>query len=102
MGRPKIKTIESAIDLEKVTLPEESIDAGEVKTEAAEPADSPKQKETVRTKAKTKVSKEKAEKKNKQSIRYTELLKLIDKSKTYSIEEAVALVKKSANTKFDA
>lgn len=102
MGRPKIKTIESAIDLEKVTLPEESIVSGEVKTEAAEPADSPKQKETVRTKAKTKVSKEKAEKKNKQSIRYTELLKLIDKSKTYSIEEAVALVKKSANTKFDA
>ena len=29
-------------------------------------------------------------------------MKLIDKNKTYSIEEAVGLIKKSANTKFDA
>lgn len=35
------------------------------------------------------------------SKRYKELEKLVDKNKTYQIAEAVALVKKTANTKFD-
>ncbi|MCJ7645813.1 50S ribosomal protein L1, partial [bacterium] len=33
--------------------------------------------------------------------RYRELSKLIDKDKVYSLEEAVNLVKKTANAKFD-
>jgi large subunit ribosomal protein L1 len=41
-------------------------------------------------------------KKAKHSKRYTELAKLIDAQKTYSIEEAVELIKKTATTKFDS
>ncbi len=33
--------------------------------------------------------------------RYNELAKLVDRTKTYSVEEAVALVKKTSTTKFD-
>lgn len=38
----------------------------------------------------------------KRSKRYAEAAKLIEKGKQYSIEEAVALVKKTSNVKFDA
>ena len=48
------------------------------------------------------MAKEEKIEKKKPSKRYTSLLKLIDKSKTYSIEEAVELIKKTANTKFDS
>lgn len=34
------------------------------------------------------------------SVRYTELSKLVDKNKVYTIEEAVELVKNTSNTKF--
>ena len=33
--------------------------------------------------------------------RYSEAAKLIEKTKTYDLEEAVALVKKTASAKFD-
>ncbi len=36
------------------------------------------------------------------SKRYAEVAKLVDKNKTYSIEEAVALAKQTANLKFDS
>ena len=36
------------------------------------------------------------------SKRYAEAAKLVDSEKTYSIEEAVALAKKSSTVKFDA
>lgn len=36
------------------------------------------------------------------SKRYAEVAKLVDKNKTYSIEEAVALAKQTANVKFDS
>lgn len=36
------------------------------------------------------------------SKRYKNLLKFIDKNKTYLIEEAIKLIKKTANTKFDS
>ena len=36
------------------------------------------------------------------SKRYTELSKKIDASKTYTLEEAVKLIKETANTKFDS
>ncbi len=95
MGRPKIKTIESDFDLSTVKLPEEGKDLP-VLDEATE--------ELVekQVKAKTKKAKEEKIEKKKPSKRYTSLLKLIDKSKTYSIEEAVELIKKTANTKFDS
>lgn len=97
MGRPKIKDIDSTIDLEKVKLPEE------VETLAAEESveETPEAKK-VKTKAKDSKPKEKVERKNKASKRYTDLLKLVEKSKTYSIEEAVGLIKKTATTKFDS
>ena len=36
------------------------------------------------------------------SKRYAEAAKLVDRSKTYSIEEAVKLAKETSKTKFDA
>lgn len=36
------------------------------------------------------------------SARYTELKKLVDQTKTYTLEEAVALAKQTASTKFDS
>lgn len=95
MGRPKIKNIESDFDLEKVKLPEEGKDLP-VLDEATE--------ELIekQVKAKTKKAKEEKVEKKKPSKRYLGLLKEVDKSKTYSVEEAVELVKKTATTKFDS
>lgn len=95
MGRPKVKTIESDFDIEKVKLPEEKQDLPElsIETEA---------KVKKQAKVAKKQSTNKAGKKNKFSKRYEALLKEIDKSKEYSLEEAVELVKKTANVKFDS
>jgi len=95
MGRPKIKTIESDFDLDKVKLPEEQTDLPELSVEIEE-------KVKKQAKAAKKQSKEKVEKKNKLSKRYEALLKEIDKSKEYGLEEAVELVKKTATVKFDS
>lgn len=95
MGRPKIKTIESDFDLEKVKLPEEQ-------TELPELSAATEEKVKKQAKAAKKQSKDKVEKKNKVSKRFAELIKAIDKSKEYSLEEAVELVKKTANVKFDS
>ncbi len=96
MGRPKIKTIESAVELDKVKLPEEETQAlpelaGEVEGKIKKSAKEAKN-----------LSKTKSEKKNKHSTRYEKLIKEIDKSKEYTVEEAVELVKKTANVKFDS
>jgi len=95
MGRPKIKTIETAIDLEKVKLLEE---------ESSLPHLSDEFEEKVKSQVKTakKLTKVKKEKQNKFSKRFAALLKEIDKSKEYSLKEAVELVKKTANVKFDS
>ncbi len=95
MGRPKIKTIESDFDLDKVKLPEEQTELPELSAEAEE-------KVKKQAKAAKKQSIDKAKKKNKISKRFAELIKAIDKSKEYSLEEAVELVKKTANVKFDS
>lgn len=100
MGRPKIKNIESDFDIEKVKLPEEAVDLPELDAAAEEIIEK-------QVKAKTKSANPPRQpagggEKKKPSKRYTSLLKLIDKSKTYSIEEAVELIKKTANTKFDS
>lgn len=44
----------------------------------------------------------KTNKKAKHSKRFEEIAKLIDKQKTYSVEEGVELIKKTANTKFES
>lgn len=97
MGRPKIKTMGSDIELEKVKLPEEENELP-VLDETAEKL----LEKDVKTKAKSKKVKPTKEEKKKPSKRYSEFLKLIDKSKTYSIEEAVELVKKTSKTKFES
>ncbi len=95
MGRPKIKNIESDFDLEKVKLPEESVELPELDAATEEVIEK-------QVKAKTKKAKEEKVEKKKPSKRYLALLKEIDKSKTYSIEEAVELIKKTSTTKFDS
>lgn len=96
MGRPKIKDINSDIDLEKVELPKEE---SEILTKPVEETSEPTEK---KVKAKSKTTKEKVEKKTKPSKRYSDLYQQIDRSTTYSISEAVKLIKKTANTKFDS
>lgn len=94
MGRPKIKNINSDFDLEKVKLPEEASDL---------PVLDSKAEAIIEKKGKSSKSKKAAKvEKKKPSKRYIELLKQIDKSKIYSISEAVETVKKTANTKFDS
>lgn len=100
MGRPKIKTIDTAIELDKVKLPEE--ETTEL-VELDETEEKELKKEVKAAKAKGKSVKEAKEtKKNKFSKRHGENLKLIDKSKSYSISEAVELIKKTSNTKFES
>lgn len=91
MGRPKIKDIDNAIDLDKVKLPEEVV----LETKILEP------KEKVKATSKNNTAK-KIERKNEKSKRYLDLSKLVDKSKSYRLKEAVSLIKKTATTKFDA
>lgn len=95
MGRPKIKTIESDFDLEKVRLPEERTDLPVLDEATKELVE--KQVKAISKRAKT----EKVITK-KPSKRYNEALKLIDKTKAYTIAEAVEILKKTANTKFDS
>lgn len=97
MGRPKIKNIDSAQDLDKVKLPEELKELP-VLDETAEAilASDLKEKKKSKKESSAKILKKKPSK------RYSELLKLIDKSKSYSVTEAVEILKKTANTKFDS
>lgn len=94
MGRPKIKTIESAVDLEKVQLPKET-ELPETETNLPEEL-TPKKAKTLAKKSAN------VAKKNKLSKRYSEISKLTDKSKSYPINEAVNLIKKTATTRFDS
>lgn len=102
MGRPKVKNIESDFDLEKVVLPED-LPAG--RQELADlPVLDDKAEEILTKEVKAKSKKAKPEKieKKKPSKRYSEISKQVEKSKTYSLTEAVELIKKTATTKFDS
>lgn len=93
MGRPRIKTIETALEPEKVkdTQPEKN------EVEAAMAADSPTAEVSLsKTRAKTKKQKMKVRGK-----KYQEVVQLFDKTKLYPLEEAISLLKKAALTKFD-
>ncbi len=90
MGKVRTKVIETAIEPEKLKQIEELekslIFSGE-ESEAAPPKEK-------------KVEKKGREPKQR-SKRYRELLSLIDKSTVYSAQEAIEIVKKTANNRFD-
>jgi large subunit ribosomal protein L1 len=97
MGRPKIKVMDNALDIEKVKLeepqelPELSGNAEEkltkdLKTATASKKSSGKEKPSKYTRSK----------------RFLESEKLIEKGKEYTLSEAVDLVKKTSKVKFDA
>ena len=96
MGRPKIKTIETAIDLDKVKLEEEK----QLPTLSAQTEEEVKE-EVKKAKTSRKSSSQKP-KKTPKSKRYQELTKQIEVHKEYVLSEAVNLIKKTSNVKFDA
>jgi len=88
MGKVRTKIIETAIEPEKLEKLEK------VEEPEQEPGEEPVKKPVVAKEKKKKPPK-------KRSWRYQELLSLIDKSKAYPAAEAIDLVKKTANNKFD-
>src|SRR3989344_3054893 len=94
MGRPRIKVIDTAIELEKI---EKKVEKKlEISTEGEEKIS--KQAGAV----KKTTPKERFQKKVSHSARYKSLLSLIDKNKEYPISQALDLVKKTTSTKFDS
>lgn len=89
MGKVRTKIIETAIEPEKL----ENLEKPEEPEQ--EPGEEPVKKPVAGKEKKKKPPK-------KRSRRYQELLSLIDKSKVYPAAEAIDLVKKTANNKFDA
>lgn len=87
MGKVRTKIMEPAIEPEKAEKLEEAKKVGEKPVEA---------------KPTTEGEKKKTREPKKRSSRYKELLNLVDKSKFYSIEEAVELIKKTASNSFDS
>jgi len=97
MGRPKIKTIETAIDLEKVELPEtKEIPQLDNSSEAE------LKKDLKKAKGSKAAGKKVASKKSTRSNRYSKLAETIEKNKEYALSEAIELVKKTATVKFDS
>ena len=94
MGRPRIKVIDTAIELEKIEKKVEK--KFEISSEVEEKIS--KQAEAV----KKTTPKERFQKKVSHSARYKSLLSLIDKNKEYPILQALDLVKKTTSTKFDS
>ena len=88
MGKVRTKIIETAIEPEKLEKIEKLEEAVEEKPAEAKPVTEKKTKKVGEPK--------------KRSNQYKGLLELIDKSKAYPAEEAIELVKKTANTHFDA
>ncbi|MEX0617007.1 MAG: 50S ribosomal protein L1 [Candidatus Woykebacteria bacterium] len=92
MGRPRIKTIETALEPEKVdTLEKERFEASQEVEE--------KVKEEV--KAKRQVKKSKHSKQKTRSVRYKSLADQVDKTKDYTLTVGFDILKKAATTKFD-
>jgi len=87
MGKVRTKVFETAIEPEKAEKIEEAKE---------KPA------EIVPEKAGVEGKKKKTRPPKKRSNRYKELLNLFDKSKLYPVEEAVELIKKTANNSFDS
>ena len=93
MGRPRIKVIDEAVDLEKQEKIEK--ERAKVSKEASEKIEKlAKKTKTTREKKVTKA--------NLRSKRYEKVASFVDKSKEYPLSEAIEIVKKTANTKFDS
>jgi large subunit ribosomal protein L1 len=90
MGKVRTKVMETAIEPEKSEKTEKLEEVQEKPTE------------TASVKTDTEGKKKKTRPPKKRSTRYKELLKLIDKSKSYPVEEAIELVEKTTNTSFDS
>ena len=99
MGRPRIKVIDTAIDTEKVKKLEKK------ELELSKESEEKVKKEAKEAKATTKKDSPSAKKVKKQKIRskrYKSLLDGLDKSKNYPTSEAIDIIKKTANIKFDS
>lgn len=106
MGRPKIKNIESDFDLEKIVLPEEKATLPKLDEKSEDLLKQKIKKQLSTDKQSRKESKDSTKKTNikvkKPSKRFDVLRKQIEKDKTYSLSEAIELIKKTSNTKFDS
>lgn len=91
MGRPKIKTIETAIDPEKL----KDLEPDLVLSEENE-------KEVEKATREAKKTKKASAKKALHSQRFVALTQQVDKTKSYPAHEAVAILKKTATAKFDS
>ena len=93
MGRPRVKTIDSAVDLEKVESVKEKAEKLSAETE---------EKVEKQVKAAKITTEKKRKKLRSRSKRYEELIGQIDKTKEYTVAEAIELTKKTSKTKFDS
>ncbi len=102
MGRPKIKNIDSALELDKLPPTKEPLPVKTAEEEKLEVEVSEDKKSTKKTSTKTPKTQSKNDRKNKVSARFSTLIKEVDKSKSYPISEAVEIVKKTSTIKFDS
>ena len=93
MGRPRVKTIDTAIDLEK---------ADKIKDEETKLSQESEERIEKQAKAAKKTTVKKDKKLHSRSKRYEDILRQVDKSKEYPLSEAVEIIKKTSNTKFES
>ena len=91
MGRPRVKVIDSALDLDK---------AEKVKDEETKLSQETEEKIEKQAKAAKKTVVNKNKKLHSRSKRYQDLRSKVDKSKEYDLSEAVEIIKKTGNTNF--
>ena len=89
MDRPRVKTIDTAIDLEK---------ADKIKDEETKLSQESEERIEKQAKAAKKTTVKKDKKLHSRSKRYEDLLRQVDKSKEYLLSEAVEIIKKTRNT----
>ena len=93
MGRPRVKVIDTAIDLDKMEKAEDKV--LEVSLEADKKIE--RQAKALRESTKKKDKKASTRSKN-----YQDQIATIDKTKEHPISEAIDIIKKVSSTKFDA
>ncbi len=92
MGRPRIKVIDTAIDIEKAEKLEHK--ESEITKEIGKKAE-------VEVKAAKKAVPERVKKPKIRSQRYRSLVSQIEKTKEYHLPEAIDIIKKTSNTNFE-
>lgn len=101
MGRPRIKKIESAIELDKLK-PSSELAEQPVVTEDQAEEKLVKTKSDLVKRIKEKVKKTRLPAGRIRSQRYESLVKTFDKSKLYPLPKAIEIVKKTSSLKFDS